>query len=162
MKMDKNGGYFRIVPEDCGAASQIEAIVKGTTESISKLASVVARTDAELPSLPPGDREFFNDNLRAQARFMLHLNRALHTVALAMTYLPNKNAAAASLQEAAQDLVCMRTTLHEAELGKFTGWNDGDRLFGLHKLSERVQTASVISANDRIISWESLEQALPL
>jgi hypothetical protein len=140
-RMDKNGGYFRIVAEDSGASSQIEAIVKGTTASISKLTSVVERADAELPSLPAGDREFFNDNLRTQARFMLGLNQALRAVAQAMECLPDKNAAAASLQKAASDLTAMRTTLQEAEHSRFTGWYDSDRLFGLDKLNERVRNS---------------------
>ncbi len=140
-RMDKYGGYFRIVPEDCGAASQIGAIVNGATMSISRLSSVVARADAEFSSLPVGMREFFNDNLRIQARFMLRLNQALRAVALAMECLPDKGAATASLREAAGDLAAMREVLHEAEHDKFTGWYDGDHLFGLDKLSERVQNS---------------------
>ena len=45
-KMDKNGGYFRTVPADNGAQSQIEALVKGTTLSISRLTAVVDQANA--------------------------------------------------------------------------------------------------------------------
>src|SRR2546427_13077433 len=73
-RMDKNGGYFRIVPEDKGGANQIESIVKGTTASISRLTTVVGRADALISSLPAGKHEVFNDYLRSPGRFILGFN----------------------------------------------------------------------------------------
>ena len=62
--------------------------------------SILSRADALISSLPAGKREFFNDYLRTQARFMLGLNQALREVARAMERLPDKGHAAASLQAA--------------------------------------------------------------
>ncbi len=133
-RMDKNGGYFRIVPEDSGATSQIDAILKGTAASIAKLRAVAAR--AETPVSP-----LFNDHLRTQARFMLGLNQTLHAAAQAMADLPDQRKAAKSLEEAGRCLASLRGILHEAEHDEFTGWYDGERLFGLEKLGQRIQTA---------------------
>lgn len=38
-------------------------------------------------------------------------------------------------------LASLRGILHEAEHDRFTGWYDGDRLFGLDKLKQRIETA---------------------
>jgi hypothetical protein len=131
--MDKNGGYFRIVPEDNGATSQIDAILKGTSASITKLRSVAAR--AEDPVSP-----LFIDHLRTQAQFMLGLNQTLHAAAQAMADLPDKRKAVKSLEEAGRSLASLRGILHEAEHDRFAGWYDGERVFGLEKLSQRLQT----------------------
>jgi hypothetical protein len=131
-RMDKNGGYFRIVPEDNGATNQIEAILKGTAGAISKLSSVVARADIQVSP-------FFNDHLRTQARFMLGLNQALHAAAQAMAVLPDKRRAVDSLEDAGRSLASLRAVLREAEHDRFTGWYDGDRLFGLDKLNRQIQ-----------------------
>jgi hypothetical protein len=140
-RMDRNGGYFRIVPQDCGAKSQIEALLNGTATSAAELGRVVAGADAELSSMRPGQRGFFNDNLRVQARFMLNLNEALHSVAQAMEVLPDKREAVASLEAAVRAISAMRETLREAEHDKFAGWYDGDRLFGVGSLLKRAQDA---------------------
>lgn len=132
--MGADGGYFRIVPADNGATSQIEAILKGTGESIGKLNSLVTRSEMPVTT-------FFNDQLRTQARFMLGLNQTLHAVAQAMTELPDKGKALKSLEEAQHSLACLRGILHDAEHDQFAGWYDGDRLFGLKHLGEIMQTA---------------------
>jgi hypothetical protein len=131
-KMDKNGGYFRVVPADSGASSQIEAILKGTTEAISKLDGIAARAT-------PPDNVFLNDHLRTQVRFMLGLNRALRATAQAMEVLPDRRQAVECLQEAEQQLTALREILHEAEHDEFTGWYDGEHLFGLDKLRASVR-----------------------
>jgi hypothetical protein len=141
LKMDKNGGYFRIAPADNSADSQIDAILKGTANSFSKLKPVVAGADAEFASLAPGRREFLNDNLRVQAKFMLHLNEALHAVAQAMSAMPDRNRASERLDAATRALAAMRDALRESEHDRFNGWYDGDRLFGMAALAKRVEKA---------------------
>ena len=99
------------------------------------------RRDALLPAIPERGRAFFNDSLRVQSHFMLHLNRALQAVARAMTSLPDKGSAVESLHAARQSMGAMKDVLHEAEHGRFTGWYDGDRLFGVNRLGERIDRA---------------------
>lgn len=141
LKMDKNGGYFRIVPADNDTGSQIDAILKGTEDSMAKLKSVVAAADAELALLPPGRREFLNDNLRVPAKFMLRLNEALHAVAQAMSAMPDRGRAAADLDAASRAIAAMLEVLRESEHDRFQGWYDGDRLFGMAALAKRVESA---------------------
>ncbi len=135
LKMDKNGGYFRIIPEDNGTHSQTEAILKGTADSIVRLKAVVAM-------LPPGQNEFLNDSLRVPAAFMLHLNEALHDVAEAMYVMPDRARAAEDLDAASQALGAMRAALHESEHDQFEGWYRSDRLFGIGALEKRVAKAA--------------------
>jgi hypothetical protein len=135
------GGYYRIVPEDNSASNQIEAILHGTAATIDRLGPVVERAEALLPMIPEQGRAFFNDNLRVQARFMLHLNRALQSVARAMAALPDQGRAVESLRAARQSISVMRDVLHEAEHDRFTSWYDSDRLFGVNRLGERIDRA---------------------
>jgi hypothetical protein len=72
---------------------------------------------------------------------MLHLNRALQAVARAMAALPDKGRAVEALRAARQSTGAMKDVLHEAEHDRFTGWYDGDRLFGVNRLGERIDRA---------------------
>jgi len=140
-RMDKNGGYFRIVPGDNGTNSQIEAILKGTDGSIARLRAVITKADAEMAALPRSRRQFLNDNLVVQAKFMLHLNESLHAVAQAMLAMPDRRAASQYLAVAAHALTDMHAALREAEHDRFSGWYDGERLFGIASLAERIHKA---------------------
>ena len=135
---DSAGGYYRIVPQDNSAGTQIDAILNGTSASIERLIAVVQTADQLLPSISDHGRTFFNDNLRVQARFLLELNRALEAVARAMAAMPERSRTLESLHAARESTRAMRDVLREAEHGAFTGWYDGDRLFGLDRLSQRV------------------------
>jgi hypothetical protein len=133
-KMDKNGGYFRIIPADNGTSNQIDAIIKGTSQSISRLEKIVKRADR--PVTP-----FFNDHLRTQVRFMLGINQVLRSTAQAMAALPDRRRAVEYLKDAERGLADLRGVLHEAEHDQFTGWYDGDRLFGLDKCKQHLEKA---------------------
>ena len=139
--MDSGGRYFRIVPQDDGATNQIEAIMNGTTRSIAKLTAVVAEADACFKSTPPEKRDFFNDNLRVQARFLLDLNRTLQSTARAMDFLPDRNKAATALKDAERSALSMRDDLRRAEHEPFAGWYEGDHLFGVMRIQQRIDTA---------------------
>jgi hypothetical protein len=138
---DAVGRYFRIVPADSGAKTQIEAILNGTAASIERLTGVVRDADRLLPSIPERGRVFFNDNLRIQASFLLHLNHVLQSVARAMEALPDKGRAIDSLHDARRSAAAMRGALREAEHDRFAGWYDGDRVFGLDRMSDRIERA---------------------
>jgi hypothetical protein len=135
------GEYFRIVPNDSGADNQLEAIVNGTEMSISKLEQLIATADTLYELLPPDQRVFFNDNLRVQARFMLHMNKTLNAVTRAfMTLETGAGELTVNLiEQAASSLKVSRRTLDEAEHSKFTGWYDSDTKFKMDGLEERIQ-----------------------
>ena len=139
------GEYFRIVPEDSGAVNQLEAIVKGTGASIEKLQKVVAEADRLYTALPESKRVFFNDNLRAQARFMLYLNETLNALTRAFMTLDGGagDTTVELLELAAHNFNTAREAINETAHGKFTGWYESDDKFRIDGIEERIQ--SVIS-----------------
>jgi len=140
-RWDENrGGYFRIVPADSGASSQLEAIEKGTAATIAKLERVTTEADALLVALPTRYPAFFNDNLRVQARYLLELNRVLLAVARGVDVLPDKNAAVASLRRAEQAADALRAALHEAEHEPFAGWFQPDTVLRLEMIRQTIAT----------------------
>jgi len=137
--MDVNGNYFRIVPEDNGASNQIQAILNGVANSITKLTTVVAEADACLAAIPKG-RAFFNDHVRVQAQFMLDLNRIFNSTASAMNVMPDRSHAVILLKDAQRFATAIHDDLHEAEHDRFTEWYNGDKLFGVAHLRDLINT----------------------
>ncbi|MCD6288652.1 MAG: glycosyl hydrolase 115 family protein, partial [Candidatus Hydrogenedentes bacterium] len=137
------GQYFRIVPEDCGATNQLDAILNGTESSIAKLRNVLTLCNNIYQKLPPARRTFFNDNLRVQATFMLHLNETLNAITRAFMTLQTgaDKETARFLDMADNSLTAARNALDEAEHGPFAHWYDGDSAFGIDNLHNRIQKA---------------------
>ena len=128
------------MPQDSGTANQLEAIIKGTGVSITKLEQIMARADSLYKSLPAERRVFFNDNLRTQAGFMLHLNETLNAVTRAFMTLETGAGPLTinTLTEATGHLQDARNALGEAAHGKFSGWYDSDTKFKMDGLEERI------------------------
>jgi hypothetical protein len=146
------GEYFRIEPRDTGSDNQLGAIATGTGSSIEKLERVVAKADRIHAALPPARRAFFNDNLRVQARFMLHLNKTLNAVTRAfMTLETGADGRTIALLEAAESsLDAARRALGEAEHGRFEHWYEGDDKFRLDGLEERIRAAREVIRADSL------------
>jgi hypothetical protein len=148
------GEYFRIVPQDTGTKNQLEAIIKGTEESIARLQQVVAKSGRLFDALPPSRRIFFNDNLLVHARFMLHLNETLNTVTRAFMTLETRadKKTVELLDTAADSLKAARLALDQAEHGRFTEWYDSDTKFKMDGLEEGIQqTRDSILAADELL-----------
>jgi hypothetical protein len=148
------GEYFRIVPQDTGTKNQLEAIIKGTEESIARLQQVVAKGERLFDALPPSRRIFFNDNLLVHARFMLHLNETLNTVTRAFMTLETRadKKTVELLDTAADSLKAARLALDQAEHGRFTEWYDSDTKFKMDGLEEGIQqTRDSILAADELL-----------
>ncbi len=135
--MDAGGRYFRIVSADNAAANQVEAIIHGAEASITKLRPVVAGCGAVREQIPAAGRTFFNDNLCVQAAFMLELNGVLQSLARALE-LPDRESAARYAATAGERADAMVRVLKQAEHGRFSGWYDSERLFGLQRIRERI------------------------
>jgi len=135
------GEYFRVEPEDTGTANQLDAIVKGAGESIKKLEQVVAKADSLFEVLPAKHRVFFNDNLRVQARFMLHLNATLKAVTEAFMTLESGAGRQTihQLELAVSSFQAARQALAEAAHGEFEGWYDTDTKFKMNGVEEHIQ-----------------------
>ncbi|MBI4889942.1 MAG: glycosyl hydrolase 115 family protein [Acidobacteria bacterium] len=138
---DPAARYFRIVPEDNGAGSQVEAIEKGTSDCIGRFDRLVSEAFKLRERLPVGAKPFFTDNLLVPARFMLELNRTLRSVTRALDVLPDRSKARNHIREAASSGSAMRAALAEAEHGRFHGWYAGDRLFGVNHIRELITNA---------------------
>ncbi|RYX86353.1 hypothetical protein EON83_01400 [bacterium] len=136
--LDANNRLFNIVPADNGVASKLDALIKGTGQSIKKLTGVVARADALMARLPTGDRTFFNDNLRMQARFLLATNTTTHNLALAVRDAQGTPERSAHLNAAHTAALQMRTALAEAEHGSFENWYGSDHLFDVKARIEDI------------------------
>lgn len=130
-------GYFRVEPRDNGTANQIEAMVKGTSESIRKLEAVVAETDRIRPRLRKG-RSFFDDNLRGQAYFMLRINRMLRSLTRAYMERSDPAARAELLRRSLGHLDAAQEWLDRASQGRFEDWYGPERIFGLDRIRERI------------------------
>jgi hypothetical protein len=129
---------FRIVPEDNDAAHQVEAIIKGTTASRERFAEVVRQAEAILPLLEPEVARFFEDNLAAYARFMMHLNDALRYYTLA--YQSNRRTdRAALLEQALTAALEARKSLHATAHGPFDSWYENDSIFNLDGFVETIE-----------------------
>ncbi len=131
-------GYFRVTPADLGVANQVEALLKGTGESSQKLTRLAQTCDQMMTQLPPSRQPFFNDNLRIQVHLLQQANLMLHNLTQAYTYQSDKSARQAALQRAVTALRAMQQVQKQAEHGAFTGWYEGEELFGVKKLLSRV------------------------
>lgn len=67
---DRGIGYYRIVPEDTGTTSKVDAVSLGLQQAATRFSKVADRCDALSPQLDPQGRLFFDQSLHLQARFM--------------------------------------------------------------------------------------------
>jgi hypothetical protein len=139
---DRDKGYFRIVPADCGAASQLDAVIQGAEASAAKLRAVVTGCDDLAGRLPEQGRTFFNDHLRLQAHFMLEANRWLAFLARAVKALPEKEQSRRQIAGALRAAEAMWAALDAAQHDEFKDWFAGDTYFGVKKL--RDTTAALL------------------
>jgi hypothetical protein len=135
---DTGGGYFRVVPTS-GDGDQINALLRGTSESGTKFAAVVAHANALMPRIAPEGRIFFDDNLRLRAEVMWHLNGLLHETTLAYQAHEKPAAKRRHLEAAVRSLEAVNAALHSRMHGTFARWYESDRVFGLAALRDRLQ-----------------------
>ncbi len=133
----EKGRTFRIVPADNGAATQMDAIVGGTTRSAAAFLEVAERADALYPSLSDDQKPFFNDNLRQPAHFMYGLNVCL--LQLSKAYMATdatvkRDALEKSLAGLDDAEAGLKSTQHDV----FTTWYDGDHIFGFKDVRDAL------------------------
>ena len=131
-------GYFRVEPEDNGVTNQVEAIIKGTDQSISKLEKIVASADKISDKLTNG-KTFFDDNLKGQAYLMLHLNKMLHNLAKAYRAENNSTQRKELLAISLAEITAAWKQLQIANHPPFFDWYEHDRLFGMRNIQRRLQ-----------------------
>lgn len=135
---DTGGGYFRVVPQ-AGDTDQVAALLRGTSESGGRFAALVAQADALRPRIAPAGRVFFDDNLRLRAWVMQQLNALLHEATLAYRAGGNREAKRQHLEAAVGHLESVRAGLSASQHGTFARWYEGDRVFGLAALRDKLR-----------------------
>lgn len=136
-----SAGYFRIVssPEK---NIQLNAVLHGTASSIAKLEKITAEADHIYEKIEEG-KQFFDDNLRGQAHFMLQLNRMLYNLTKAYQASTEKNDRRAFIQASLEDITSAQVWLHRADHGVFDQWYTNDTKFGLDKIKQRLASLSL-------------------
>lgn len=128
------GRTYRIVPEDNGAANQVDAIINGTTQSVDKFFAVVNGCDQVYDQLTGSSKIFFNDNLRAPAYFMYYLSKSLLKLCKAYKLSDNDARKNDWLNESVEALKDAKEALQTKAHGPFKEWYAGDTVFGMDHL----------------------------
>jgi len=129
--------FYRIVPADSGATTEIGAVLNGTTVAVNKLRPVVSACTALSRRLPLGDRPFFNDDMCLQAQFMLQANLFLRALDESMIALSNNDNGAIlrDLKTAQSALQAAQASLDQRVQGPvFAGWYANENKFGIRNL----------------------------
>jgi hypothetical protein len=130
-------GYFRVSTTDNAAADQLDAMAKGTAGSIAKLENITAKADELYAKLNTG-KVFFDDNLRGQANFMLHLNRSLNYLVKAYQSKDDKAARKQFIKQSLDEIHLAQQRLEESNHAPFTDWYTNDNKFGMKALEKRL------------------------
>jgi hypothetical protein len=129
---------FRIVPEDNGVQTQIEALIKGTYESYNIFKKVARMADSLSTLLPPDAGVFFNDNLRFQAHLMMYLNDAVYNYCKA--YVSNsKEEQLTLLRESLYAAEKARLSLYRMAHSQFETWYAHERIFDIDDFVSRIK-----------------------
>ena len=118
---------FGIVPEDNGTTNQVDAIIKGTAQSIKELNIIAMKADALFEKLPEKNRMFFKDNLIVQAYFMLQINVAFHHYCVAYKNQNSNKILINNLEKSFQASLKAGDYLQKAAHDQFATWYDGDK-----------------------------------
>ena len=137
--------FYNIVPEQNNADNQIDAIINGMTTTIQKFEDVAKRSDAMYRDLPKAYRQFFHDNLRSQAYFMLEISKSLlHLAEANKARTSNKELAREHIQKSLNAMISARNHLYSNQKGVFVGWYQGDGAggkFNMPDIISRIEKA---------------------
>ncbi len=136
---DRDIGYYRIVPADCGAATRIEAVIAGCGASAAKFQAVSDRCAALAPRLPETGRAFFDRGLRRQAAFMAAASRSAVATAEAARDVRDREAYRSRMREADEVVREMEALLADAPSGPFAGWYAPESIFKLGETKSMVE-----------------------
>lgn len=132
-------GYFRVEAKDINAVNQVDAIINGTKKSIEQLENITGRADNIDAELTQG-KTFFNDNLRGHAYFMLHINKMLHALTKAYKEQEDIIQRKKFLEESLLEIRRAWKELIKADHPPFINWYKNDRVFGVKKIEQRLET----------------------
>ncbi|MBN2281095.1 MAG: glycosyl hydrolase 115 family protein [Candidatus Marinimicrobia bacterium] len=137
------GRTFRIVPEDCDADNQIDAIINGTSASMAAFKTVAQRADSIYDHLDIHAKVFFNNNLRIPAHFMMHLNETVNKYCMAYRKkVPNERDdydQQVYLKQALQAAKTAQHTIYKSAYGPFKNWYAEERIFDINDFVIRIE-----------------------
>ncbi len=128
---------FRIVPEDNGKETQIEAIIQGTKESYIRFSDVTRQADSIYNLLDEKSRSFFNDNLRIPSEFMMYLNESLFNYCIAYMSAPGTERQQ-HLKKSLSAAMDARESIYASAHGQFVNWYSRERIFDLGDYVNRI------------------------
>ncbi len=137
------GRTYRIVAADNGVDSDIEAVIKGTTQSANAFLKVATQADNLYSKVDANGKQLFNDNLRQPSYYLYYLNKCL--LSLCKAYQSKNDVAVKNklLNQSVKDLRNAEASLKNTQHGNFEQWYAGDSIFGfkgLYKLLDGLIT----------------------
>lgn len=141
-----SGRVFRVIPEDNGVDNQVDAMLKGMSESAEKFGRVTDRCMEIMPKLPIEKQPFFYDNLIAYSSFMEHLSRTLYHYVYAYKHQDDKKVLTENLNTAYSEMEAARDALYASQRGAFDTWYASDRIFGLNATLETIDKIRIKAA----------------
>ncbi len=137
---DRGIGYYRIVPEDSGAATKVEAVRLGNQQAAARFAEVAHRCDAISPQLDAQGRRFFDQSLRLQARLMAAASECTAACAAAYESRHDPAAHARHMQKAQTAANTLSDLLaHNDPTSPLKDWYAPETIFGLQETREMIQ-----------------------
>lgn len=133
------GRVFRIIPEDNGVDTQVDAILKGMKMSSARFAEVSAKGSRLMNKLDKDKRTFFYDNLLCYSGYMQHLSLALYHFTYAYKNQNDKDVLLDNLNRSLTEVTAAADALYASQHGPFSDWYAGDSNLGLNKLKQTIQ-----------------------
>ena len=130
----QKGRTYRIVPADNGTGSDIDAVIKGTTQSANDFLKVARQADALYSHVDSNGRLLFNDNLRQPSYYLYYLNKSLLHLCKAYQMKEDVVSRNKLLNQSITDLKNAEKSLKHTQHGCFAQWYAGDRIFGFEGL----------------------------
>ncbi len=134
------GRVFRIVPEDNGVSTQVDAILVGMKAAAGNFGNVEKRAEAIMQKLESRYRQFFYDNLLAYATFMTHLSNTLYHYTYAYKHQDDHSALTENLEKAYAEMQLAQAALYKTQHGAFSHWYSTDRKFDMNAVLNTIKT----------------------
>ena len=132
------GRVFRIVPEDNGVDTQVDAILVGMKGAAESFGDVAARAQELMPKLEKTRQTFFYDNLLCYALYMEHLSKTLYHFTYAYKNQADQAVLVENLKTAYAEMEQARDALYASQHGPFETWYAPDRLFGIQNVLDTI------------------------
>lgn len=134
------GRVFRIVPEDNGVETQVDALLVGMEASAKKFANVTERAEKLMPKLEKRCQPFFYDNLLAYSTFMEHLSKTLYHFTYAYKHQADKAVLLKNLEMAYDEMTQAKEAIYLTQHGPFEEWYKTDKKFDIATVLDVIKS----------------------